>query len=134
MILTLLACGPDLPEGWEDAERVDDFTQAECGDTGELALAAEAAGDDVALEVTHVGARCAQDLEAFWQPAGDAAAEVLIQPVDMTPASVAKCDCAYDLAMVVPTPAPVTLEVWERGDEHAEEDPQPYLLGTVEAE
>ena len=33
LILALGACssGPNLPEGWEDAELLNDFTQSECG-------------------------------------------------------------------------------------------------------
>lgn len=135
MILWLLAClAPDLPAGWEDAERVEDFAQAECGDTGELVLAGEARDGATALSVDHVGARCAQELEAWWQPGGDATAEVLVQPVDMSPASVAKCDCAYDLAMTLPVAAPVTLDVYQRGDRHGDDDPQPRSLGTVAVE
>lgn len=133
MILLFVGClmtGPDLPEGWEDAERIEDFTQAQCGDTGVVALTAVASGDGVELGAGPVNARCAQDLEAYWQ-----GAEVLVQPVDMEPDSVAKCGCAYDLSMLVPTPAPVTLDVYQRTDRYGGDgEPEMWQLGTVAAE
>lgn len=148
MILTLLACnlGPELPEGWEDAAPVDDFHQEECGgspygddtggggvDTGALALVAEADGTTaVSVSAGPIAARCSQDLTAYWQ-LGGSGAEVLIQPVDLHPSTVAKCDCTYAVSMSVPTPAPVTLDVWQRSDAYAG-DPDLWQLGTVSAE
>jgi hypothetical protein len=127
---------PDLPEGWEDAERIEDFTQAACdqGDTGAPVITGEQQDGDVALTVGPVGFRCAQDVEGYWMPTGDAGASVLVQPIDMNPTSVAKCDCLYDLALTIPTATPVTMEVYKRWDRHGDDDPQPVAIGTVEVQ
>lgn len=136
MLLLLSSCALiDLPAGWEDAEAIEAFEQSACGDTGAVVLTATAADGGVDLGAGPVMARCQQALEGYWQPAGEGAAEVLIQPVDMRPDSVTKCACSYDLSMLVPTPAPVTLEVFQRGDRYgSDEEPEPWSLGTAQAE
>ena len=135
-LLLLLGCGlvPDLPDGWEDALRVDDFEQTDCHDSGVVELGAVAEDDAVAVSMDHLGARCAQDLEGWWRDDGGTAASVLVQPVDMVAEVVTKCSCTYDVTFSVPIAAPVSLDVYKRGDRHADDDPQPALLGTVSAE
>lgn len=105
-VILLSGCGPDLPAGWENAERVDELVQAECSDSPyqgyTVTIAAEKVGAD-ALRVLYSNAhfRCAQDVEAFWKT--DAAGvSILVQPKDMHPDMVAGCDCLYDVTMSLP--------------------------------
>lgn len=129
-----LACtvGPDLPSGWEAAEPLDDFSQGPCGDTGAVVLAASVEGEGVRLDAAPVWGRCEQELSGWWQEGGSGA-EVLVQPVDMEPDTVAKCSCAYDLSMAVPTGA-TSLDVYQRGDRYGGDEPTVQGLGTVAVE
>lgn len=95
----------DLPEGWEDALVVEDFTQGQCqgdpyGDYDET-VTAEVQGADLAFDWRQAPFRCEQDVEGFYRTEGDRL-QVLVQPRDMHPTSVAKCDCLYDLTFAVP--------------------------------
>jgi hypothetical protein len=101
--------GPDLPTGWEDAEKIVEFLQGACeddpyGDSG---------SDDFDEWVSFTGARgqvwvlyndahfrCAQEVEGFYRR-GDGTLDVLVQPVDMDPDAVAGCDCAYFLTIFI---------------------------------
>lgn len=133
MLILLLACH-DLPEGWENAQPVEDFHQEECAgsayDTGVVvSVDAQALGDATDLAVGSAHFRCAQEVEGFWRDASDGA-EVLIQPVDMDPWGVAACDCLYDLSMTVPTRTDF-LRVFSRGDHQSGRD-EPELIGSTE--
>lgn len=130
MILLLLAC-VDLPEGWENAQPIDEFHQAACEgtpyDTGVVVtVAATAAGDMTDVVADKVQFRCAQDVEGFWQEGADGA-EVLVQPIDMNPAQVAGCDCLYTLDMALPTIAEAVV-VYTRGDHQSGRD-TPEVIG-----
>ncbi|MEQ1570071.1 MAG: hypothetical protein ABMA64_30840 [Myxococcota bacterium] len=122
MVLTLFACGVDLPPGWEDAVPVESLAQQPCGgspyDTGISSIVtAELAADPLTVDATAVPFRCAQDVEGFWKESGDQV-DVLVQPIDMDPRQVAGCDCLYDLAIVVGSPdaAPSAVTLWRRWD------------------
>lgn len=115
--LALAACGPDLPAGWEGAERVDALTQAECSGS-------PYEGYDERLEVSsptrfryrQAPFRCEQEVEAYYQTDGNAV-EVLVQPVDMHPGVVAACDCLYDIDFgLVPPVGDDTLTLYRRWD------------------
>ena len=134
LLVTLLACAPDLPEGWETAERVTDFAQTPCdkANTSTFYGAVTSDGDSVTIEAQPVSARCDQALEAWWQATGSGGGEVLVQPVDMNPASVGKCACGpVAVSFRVPTTTLSTFDVYKRDDRHGTDDPQPYLLGEV---
>ncbi len=108
-LFVIAGCGRDLPPGWEDATLVEDFTQLECSGSPyeeyETVLAAEAeAGGGLRVSWSNAHYRCAQDLEAFWK-ASATGVEILVQPKDMNPMTVAGCDCLYELSMGVPAPA-----------------------------
>lgn len=133
--LPLAACGPDLPEGWEDAEPIDDFVQRACeGDpyAGTPATVTAQAADgavDVVYDKAHF--RCAQDVEGFYRADG-AAVSVLVQPVDMDPEMVAKCDCLYTIEMGIPVAAE-TVTVFRRWDNiNDPNDPVEEGTATVE--
>jgi len=97
-----MACssGPNLPEGWEEAELVNDFQQSEC--TGEPGTGATEEINGVAdattmeLSWTNTEFRCEQKVEAYLKRLG-VTHELLVQPVEMEPDEVANCDCLYDL-------------------------------------
>jgi len=137
----LVGCAPDLPEGWQDAESVDDFTQDECDDTGgtdpdEVETTVTATADDPGLRVVGEGVffRCSQDVEGFFRTRGDAV-DVLVQPVDMNPRSVAKCDCSYRIEAGIPEEPPATVNLYRRSDHHGQDEGEPNdptLVGSAE--
>lgn len=95
---------PELPSGWEGAERVAGLTQSSCStsslrDHDERATFAPGARR---LDLTYSDAhfRCEQSVEGFYRDAGGKL-DVLVQPVDMHPSSVARCDCLYEIDVVV---------------------------------
>ena len=94
LILALGACssGPNLPEGWEDAELLNDFTQSECG--GEPGTATEEfnafkAPPSLEITWTNTAFRCEQPVEGYLRRLG-VTHELLVQPVDMEPDTVAR--------------------------------------------
>ena len=105
MLLLLTACGgedgPDLPVGWEEAELLVDFGQSACaGDPTEGARDVEINGaiNSGAIRITWTNAvfRCEQDVEAYIRREGTTI-DLLVQPVEILPEEVARCDCYYDL-------------------------------------
>jgi hypothetical protein len=105
--LGLVGCGgADLPEGWENATAIEGLTQSECKGsltssdrmTEALKVIPEAAA--VRLEYSAAPFRCQQDVEAFAR-IESGKVDVLVQPVDMNPSSVAKCGCVYDINMTI---------------------------------
>lgn len=133
--LPIAACGPDLPEGWEDAEPIEDFTQHACeGDpySGTPAVVTAQAADggvDVVYDKAHF--RCEQDVEGFYKADGGLVS-VLVQPVDMNPAAVAGCDCLYGIEMGIPVAAD-TVTVWRRWD-NVNDPNDPVEEGTATVE
>ena len=114
-ILALAAChwGADLPAGWEDAESVDDFSQNRCKDDAYDTGAPEAMSatvGDPGIRVTGdpVHFRCDQEVEGFYK-ADTETVDVLVQPADMNPRSVAKCDCSYRVEAGIPEDPPATV-------------------------
>lgn len=118
-MLTLLALAcVDLPEGWEDAVPISDFSQRECsgdpyGEYDETVTATLADGD-LDFVWDEAPFRCAQDVEGFYRTEGDLL-QVLVQPVDMNPRAVAGCDCLYRLDFTVPDWSG-PWEAWRRWD------------------
>lgn len=113
----------NLPEGWEDARRVPDFTQSDCDgspyDTAqaEPELTATEGGDGaLAVSAEPLTFRCAQDVEGFWKESGGLG-ELLVQPKDMHPSAVAGCDCLYRIDARVQTDGVDTVAVWRRWDD-----------------
>ncbi|TVQ88727.1 MAG: hypothetical protein EA397_16150 [Deltaproteobacteria bacterium] len=106
----LISCGGAdsiLPEGWEDAARLADFSQSACMDDG------DSASDEEPVEVIHVRAqpgvaivhwadvtfRCDQPLEAYVRRGQRV--DVLVQPIDLLPEGAARCDCRYELDFAI---------------------------------
>lgn len=97
----------DLPLGWEDSRLVSSFivelSADSCVESEECARVEPSFGggrSSLLVDVFGLRFRCEQDTHAFFKIA-DTVADFLVQPVDMDPESVAKCDCDYDVAMVV---------------------------------
>jgi hypothetical protein len=110
----------DLPAGWEDASRIESFTQTQCKGPpyGGPAAAVTAVGNagSVALDYEHAAFRCNQDVEGYVRRS-TGKLDILVQPVEMDPDSVAKCDCLYDIVADVPAePGSYTVTVYHRGD------------------
>lgn len=141
----LVACtsptdGPaDLPAEWQDAERIHDLLQRGCGDSAldGVRETLDADGEDgrIAIEYRHAHFRCEQDVEGFLRRAGGRA-DVLVQPVDMHPQSVAGCDCLYDISMTIPVePGSYELTLYRRWDNLNEpNDPIEVDSTTVDAQ
>lgn len=133
MITLLLACGPELPAGWEDAVPVRDLLQQPCaGDPyGETNERIEVDFDrSVHVDYREAHFRCAQDVEGFARSEDDRL-DLLVQPIDMHPTAVAGCDCLYDVSMDVPADTiPAEVRLYRRWDDW--NDPNdPVLVGTA---
>lgn len=139
--VALAACGtgdnpgndPDLPGGWDDAMRLDSLSQSECAGTpGDEPENVSATGrpDGLHIDYRRAPFRCSQAVEGFVRRR-DAATDVLIQPVEMHPTSVAKCDCVYDIGFTLEIPMEHhTVSVFRRADE-LNDDTNPVLAGTL---
>ena len=94
----------DLPEGWAGAGRVKTLVQEECPGS-DMDFADEGASftggaGNIGVVYKQAHFRCEQKVEGFWKAAGDAV-DMLVQPIDMHPSSVAKCDCGYNITFLV---------------------------------
>ncbi len=101
---TLVACGPDLPGGWEDAVTVDEFAADEIGETDwedpELDQV-HISGNLDRLEAAYLGSfPCTTDLEGFQRIDGTDI-DLLVQPTDLHPGEVAGSDCTFDIDFTV---------------------------------
>lgn len=106
--LLLAACSSgdsnDLPDGWGGAAPVKSLVQEECSN-GDMDFSNESAsytGGVGSIGVVYQDAhfRCVQKVEGFFKTAGDAV-DILVQPIDMDPSSVAACDCGYKITFLV---------------------------------
>ena len=129
-----IACG-NLPEGWEDAQPIDDFTQAECAGDPYLdevegvpvennvePITFSVEGNRLDIQYNQAIFRCEQTVEGFQMMDGDSIS-VLIQPQDMSPSQVAKCDCFYDIEISIGeiSSGEYDVEVFHRNDEYGGE-------------
>jgi hypothetical protein len=94
----------DLPAGWENAKRVTDFIQHDCGGSAldehdeRATFLPSDAGLDVRYEDAHF--RCEQDVEGFYKDSGGKL-DILVQPVEMNPSSIVRCDCLYEITFAI---------------------------------
>jgi hypothetical protein len=94
----------DLPAGWENAARVKSLAQEVCPNTG-MELSNEhasftAGAGSIGVEYQDAHFRCEQDVEGFFKGTGDTV-DILVQPKDMSPTSVVKCSCGYNITFIV---------------------------------
>ncbi len=143
-LLMLLGCGVDLPEGWEDAEPVDKLIQTDCngGDTGggssaydtgiEPTIDPQGGEDELFVVYTNAHFRCSQDVAGFVRRSDGV--DLLVQPEDMNPSSVAACDCLYDVYLQVLDIEPCrdcTVSLYRRWDNLNDEN-DPELVGQAQ--
>ena len=127
----------DLPPGWSRAERIADFKQAKChgsayDETQKPVVEAIGATDGIAVEYQHAHFRCEQDVEGFLRR-GDGTLDLLVQPVDMDPSSVAGCDCLYEIKAQLPVePGTYAVTVYRRWDNNNHPN-DPIEVGLDEA-
>ncbi|XXT14968.1 hypothetical protein WME94_32440 [Sorangium sp. So ce429] len=139
-MLVLVGCGgADLPEGWEDAEAIEGLTQSEClasayDATVKETLAATPANGAVRLDYRAAHFRCEQEVEGFVRTAGGKV-EVLVQPAEMDPSAVVRCDCRYDIGMKIDglDKGAVTVELYRRWD-NINEPNEPVKVGSVDVQ
>jgi hypothetical protein len=91
----------------------------ECGggsDESEESIAVEGVASGIEFAYDHAPFRCAQDVEGFARRS-NGQLDILIQPIDMNPSSVAKCDCKYDIAAkLAAAVGEHTVTIYRRGD------------------
>ncbi|MFT7521138.1 MAG: hypothetical protein ACI9MC_003289 [Kiritimatiellia bacterium] len=113
--------GPDLPEGWEEATAIFDFTQSACaGDplTDDVVqnVEGQALSGSVRFTWSHITFRCDQAVQGYVRR-GEGVADVLVQPLDLEPDDIARCNCLYNLDMAFNTPSgPTDIGFWRRPD------------------
>jgi hypothetical protein len=123
----------DLPVGWESAKPVADLIQLECSgspysNTNER-VDFNAGREKLGIEYREAHFRCVQDVEGFFREVGSEI-DVLVQPIDMNPQSVAACDCLYDITILL---EPVTsgahdVALYRRWD-HLNDPNEPVRIG-----
>lgn len=129
-----------LPVDWRDAARTEAFEQSACtGDVAELSqrsgprMTARAEKGRLLVDYLDAQFRCDQALAGYVKVRGEKV-DVLVQPADMHPFTVAKCDCLYNVHLEVPGLAAGTYEVtlyrrWD--DRHSPNDPVRVGSGRV---
>jgi hypothetical protein len=127
----------DLPAGWESAKLAESFSQARCSGSAEdpsappeaVDVTAAAGSINVAYHNAHF--RCEQLVQGFVR-VESGGVDVLVQPTDMNPSSVAACDCLYEIKLFESVAAgPTTVTVYRRWD-HAGGNPNdPVTVGTA---
>jgi hypothetical protein len=94
----------DLPDGWENAARVKNFVQQVCPggatDFADERASFEGGTGSIGVDYHDARFRCAQNVEGFFKASGDDV-DILVQPIDMHPDSVAGCDCGYNISFLV---------------------------------
>jgi hypothetical protein len=127
----------DLPPGWEGATPLKSFSQAACsGSPLDPTAPAEsidvtAVAGSIHVAYHHAQFRCEQAVEGFVRADSNTVA-FLVQPKDMNPSNVAKCDCLYEITMGADTMAGRTrVDVYRRWDHVGGNRSDPVKVGTV---
>ena len=116
----------DLPGFWTDATLIQHFNQGKCNeDMDEVTANAPKASTKIVegkLILTYPNAhyRCDQSVQGFVRQKDNGYA-VLVQPIEMNPVMVAKCDCGYTLTAILPNVTANEVRLFHRGDNHAGE-------------
>jgi hypothetical protein len=97
----------DLPSDWQGAERVTNLIQLDCEgspleESNDRATFLPGDGS-LGVQYDEAHFRCEQDVEGFFKEEGDTL-DILVQPIDMHPTSVAACDCLYDITIAIEPP------------------------------
>ena len=122
-----------LPAGWEGASTLTTQQTACNGDTmsADPGLELSEAAGVIAGTYKDAEFRCSQQVCAYVLDTS-ATTRVLIQPCDLHPTSVPKCDCLYDVTFTLPARADRTaVELYRRVDFYgATSPPTPALVAT----
>lgn len=116
--IALLGACTQLPAEWRSADEAEGFTQSACTANvsqleprgGEQLAVQPADGGRLRVEYHNAHFRCEQRVTGYVRVSGSSV-DVLVQPADMNPSSVAKCDCLYDVRLEVPRLGPGTYDV-----------------------
>jgi hypothetical protein len=125
-----------LPADWTGAQALT-IEQSQCkgsadGTTATSTLDVTDTGGMLAVAITNLSFRCQQSLCAYVTDRG-ATTRVLLQPCDLHPTNVVRCDCWYDVTFTLPARADRTaVEVYKRFDFYgATTPPTPTLAATA---
>ena len=116
----------NLPGIWAEATLIEHFTQASCNEDMEAVMehaptaSTKVVNDELVLTYPNAHFRCDQAVQGFVKQT-DNGYSVLIQPAEMNPVLVAKCDCGYTLEAKLPTIESNDVRVFHRGDNHGRE-------------
>ena len=135
------ACGndtagaaPDLPQGWEAARLLAGLRQTACEgspyDGTPEAMTASVNGRSIHVVYEPAHFRCSQSVQAFAK-VGMGTADVLVQPADMNPTSIAKCDCMYGVDVDIPVESgKYSVQLYRRWDHKSGSD-GPVRIGSA---
>ncbi len=116
----------NLPGIWAEATLIEHFTQAICNEDMEEVMenapkaSTKVVNDTILLTYPNAHFRCDQAVQGYVKRT-DNGYSVLIQPTEMNPFMVAKCDCGYTLEAKLPNIKPNDVRVFHRGDNHGGE-------------
>ena len=116
----------NLPGIWAKATMIETFTQASCNEDMEQVMenapkaSSRVVDDTVILTYPNAHFRCDQAVQGFAIQT-NSGYSVLIQPIEMNPLTVAKCDCGYTLEATLPNVKSNSVRLFHRGDNHGKE-------------
>jgi len=113
-----------LPDTWDGAVLVKDFQQKACNEDmiavteNPPKAIAKVSNGNLIISYPLAHFRCDQPVEALAKETDNEVA-ILIQPVEMNPVFVAKCDCGYNLVATIPNVNPQKVVLFHRSDSYA---------------
>lgn len=124
----------DLPADWKSAQRIASFEQSACSGSPyegpAESIEAVAGTKSIHATIHRAHFRCDQPVEGYSRRSVGLL-DVLVQPVEMSPETVVKCDCLYELDMTLPVAAgSYELTVYRRWD-HLSGNDEPRFIGTA---
>ena len=111
----------NLPGTWADATLIADVKQASCNEDMTQIIesipkaSTQFLNDNLVITYPNAHFRCDQNVQAFLKQINNTYA-VLIQPTEMNPVLVAKCDCGYNIEVTIPNAKLKDLRLFHRGD------------------
>ena len=125
-----------FPAGWEGSQAVAQYTQAACSGSADAPgsptesfdASAGPASVNIAYHAAHF--RCEQSVQGFVRT-GPKGLDFLVQPVDMNPASVAGCDCLYEISLAAKAPPGATTVTLYRRWDNSGGSSDPVQVGTA---
>ena len=136
ILVAPIAC-TRLPAEWRGAAAPEAFRQSACNDhpidSAPERLAVLGGAGRVSVDYFDAHFRCEQRVAAYVK-VSRARVDVLVEPVEMNPISVAKCDCLYDIHLEVPHVPPGTYDVTlSRRWDNRQSPNEPKQVGSARA-